>query len=154
VEQGNRRKIDAFVIKGYEKVPTRFIKNLEKDFKGKTYDDQNLVALNQSLQNHPFVLLDKPPQTLFTKDSTQVFLFLQKKKANTFDGVIGFGNDKTEKFTLNGSINVNFRNMFNSFETVNIFWQRNPDNGQNFDLQTDIPYLFKSNIGTNININI
>jgi hypothetical protein len=154
VEQGNRRKIDAFVIKGYEKVPTRFIKNLEKDFKGKTYDDQNLVALNQSLQNHPFVLLEKPPQTLFTKDSTQVFLFLQKKKANTFDGVIGFGNDKTEKFTLNGSINVNFRNMFNSFETVNIFWQRNPDNGQNFDLQTDIPYLFKSNIGTNININI
>ncbi|MGZ5263585.1 MAG: hypothetical protein ACXWCF_07330, partial [Kaistella sp.] len=152
--KGDRRRIDGFVVKGYEKVPKRFIKNLEKGFQGKIYDDTNLVQINQSLQNHPFILVDKPPQTLFTKDSTQVFLFLQKKKANSFDGVIGFGNDKSEQFTFNGSLNVNFRNMFNSFETVNIFWQRNPDKGQTFDLKTDIPYLFNSNIGTNINMNI
>ncbi|WP_027376536.1 BamA/TamA family outer membrane protein [Kaistella palustris] len=154
VIKGEKRNIDSFVFKGYEKLPKRFVKNLEKEFKGRTYDDRNLVALNQSLQNHPFVLLEKPPQTLFTKDSTQVFLFLQKKKANSFDGIIGFGNDKSEKFTFNGSLNVNFRNMFNSFETVNIFWQRNPDKDQTFDLQADVPYLFGSNIGTNINVNI
>ena len=132
----------------------KFIKKKKKEFQGKRYDDKNLVAINQSLQNHPFLLLDKPPQTLFTKDSTQVFLFLRKKKSNSFDGVIGFGNDKTNKFTFNGSLNVNFRNIFNRFETVNVFWQRNPDKGQTFDLQTDIPYLFKSNLGTNINVNI
>lgn len=154
VIEGNRRTIDEFILKGYEKVPSRFIRNLERDYKGKIYDDKNLVAIDQSLQNHPFILLEKPPQTLFTKDSTQIFLFLQKKKSNTFDGVIGFGNDKTEKFSFNGSINVNFRNIFNNFERINIFWQRNPDKGQTFDLQTDFPYLFKSNIGTNINVNI
>ncbi|MBU4538643.1 MAG: hypothetical protein L6264_00585 [Weeksellaceae bacterium] len=154
VIKGNRRMIDGFVIKGYEKVPKRFIKNIEKEFKGKNYDDKNLIQLNHSLQNHPFVLLDKPPQTLFTKDSTQVFLFLQKKKSNTFDGIIGFGNDKADKFSFTGSLNVNFRNMFNGFETVNIFWQRNPDRGQTFDLKTDIPYLFSSNIGMNVNVNI
>ncbi|WP_332026521.1 hypothetical protein [Kaistella sp.] len=49
---------------------------------------------------------------------------------------------------------MNFRNMFNSFETVNIFWQRNPDKGQIFDLKTDIPYLFKSNLGLDLNVNI
>lgn len=154
VIKGNQRKIDGFVKRGYEKVPKRFIKNIEKEFQGKIYDDKNLIQINQSLQNHPFVLLDKPPQTLFTKDSTQVFLFLQKKKSNTFDGVIGFGNDKADKFSFNGSMNVNFRNMFNGFETVNIFWQRNADKGQTFDLKTDIPYLFKSNIGMNVNVNI
>ncbi|WP_234110380.1 hypothetical protein [Chryseobacterium sp. R2A-55] len=151
---GNQRKIDTFVFRGYEKLPNRFVKNLEKEFKGKVYDDQNLVRINKSLQNHPFLLLDKPPQTLFTKDSTQIFLFTQKKKSNTFDGIIGFGNDKTDKFTFNGSINVNFRNMFNSFESINIYWQRNPDRGQTFDLKTDIPYLFGSNVGTKINVNI
>ena len=84
----------------------------------------------------------------------QIFLFTQKKKSNSFDGILGFGNDKTDKFTFNGSLNVNFRNMFNSFESINIFWQRNPDKGQTFDLKTDIPYLFGSNVGTNINVNI
>lgn len=154
VVNGEQLKINSFVIKGYDKVPKRFVKNLEKDFQGKIYADENLIRINQSLQNHPFISLEKPAQTLFTKDSTQVFLFLQKRKSNSFDGIIGFGNDKTEKFTFNGSLNMNFRNMFNSFETVNIFWQRNPDKGQIFDLKTDIPYLFKSNLGLDLNVNI
>ena len=44
--------------------------------------------------------------------------------------------------------------MFNSFETVNLFWQRNPDKAQSFDLKADVPYLFKSNVGTEFNVNI
>jgi len=154
VAEGERRKLDAIVVRGYEKVPKRFIKNIERDFKGQVYDDKNLSKLNQTLQNHPFVALEKPPQTLFTRDSTQIYLFLQKKKSNTFDGIVGFGNDKNEKFSFNGSLNVNFRNMFNSFETVNIFWQRNPDRGQTFDLKTDIPYVAGSNIGMTLNVNV
>lgn len=130
------------------------MKNLEKEFKGKNYDDKNLLAISKNFQSHAFVTLERPPQTLFTKDSTSIYLFMEKKKTNTFDGVIGFGNDKTEKFTLNGTLNVNFRNMFNGFETVNLYWQRNPDKGQTFDLQTDIPYLLKSNVGMNLKVNI
>ncbi len=154
VIKSDQRKIDGIVFKGYEKVPKRFIRNLEKQYLGKNYQENTLVKLNHSLQNHTFLILDKPPQTLFTKDSTSIYLFAQKKKSNSFDGIIGFGNDKTEKFTFNGSLNLHFRNMFNGFETVNIFWQRNPDKGQTFDLQTDIPYLFKSNIGGNFKVNI
>lgn len=154
VDRGTVRKIDGFEVRGFEKVPKRFMKNLDQEFKAKIYDDKNLLQINQSLQNHPFVFLEKPPQTLFTKDSTKIFLFTQKRKSNSFDGVLGFGNDKTDKFTLNGSINLNFRNMFNRFESIEIFWQRNPDRGQTFDLKTDIPYLFGSNIGMNVNVNI
>ena len=149
-----QRKIDGFVLKGYERAPKRFVKNLEKEFRGKIYDEKNLLAINKELQNHQFVMLERPPQTLFTKDSTQIFLFLKKKKVNTFDGILGFGNDKTEKFTFNGTLNLNFRNMFNGFESVGIYWQRNPDKGQTFDLNVDVPYLFKSNVGTNLNIDI
>lgn len=154
INKNEKRTIDGFVLKGYENPPSRFIKNLKKEFQGKIYDDKNLVAINKQLQNHPFVTLDRPPQSLFTKDSTNIYLFLQKKKVNTFDGIIGFGNDKTEKFTLNGSLNLNLRNIFNSFESINLFWQRNPDSGQTFNLGTDVPYLFKSNVGLNLNVNI
>lgn len=149
-----KRKIDTLVFKGYDRLPKQFVKNLNKEFVGKNYDDKNLISLNQSLQNHPFVALEKPPQTLFTKDSTQVFLFTQKRKTNSFDGMLGFGNDKTEKFTVNGTLNVMLKNMFNSFESIGIYWQRNPDKGQTFDLQTDIPYTFGSKIGLNVNVNI
>lgn len=149
-----KRKINGFVMKGYDKVPQRFVKNLEKEFRGKSYDEKTLFGINNALQNHPFVTLERTPQTLFTRDSTTIYLFLQKKKVNSFDGIVGFGNDKSEKFSFNGSLNLNFKNIFNGFESIALFWQRNPDKGQTFDLQTDIPYLLKSNIGANINVNI
>ncbi|MBQ0152594.1 MAG: hypothetical protein KBS61_06845 [Chryseobacterium sp.] len=154
INKNDKRYINGFVVKGYTKVPKRFMKNLEKDFKNKNYDDKNLISINKNFQSHPFVTLERPPQTLFTKDSTQIYLFMEKKKTNTFDGVIGFGNDKTDKFTLNGTLNVNFKNMFNSFEAVNLYWQRNPDKGQTFNLEADVPYLFNSNVGLNAKINI
>ncbi|SKB83858.1 hypothetical protein SAMN05660477_01447 [Soonwooa buanensis] len=154
VVPAQQRRINSFVVRGYERVPKRFVKNLEKAYLGKVYDDKNLVAINKDLQGHTFVSLEKPPQTLFTKDSTQIYLFLQKKRVNNFDGMLGFGNDKTEKFTFNGTINIALRNMFNGFESISLYWQRNPDKGQTFDLQTDIPYTFKSNVGVNVGVNI
>ena len=154
VSTSDKRTIDKFVLKDYTKVPKRFIKDLEQDFLLKTYNDKNLLKINSNLQNHPFVLLERPPQTLFKKDSTEIFLFLKKKINSTFDGIIGFGNDKTDKFTLNGSLNLNLKNVFNGFETIGLFWQRNPDSGQTFNLSGDIPYLFNSKIGLNLNVNI
>lgn len=154
VSLAEKRQIDKFVLKDYTNVPKRFVKNLEEDFLHKTYDDNNLIKINNSLQNHSFVLLERPPQTLFKKDSTEIFLFLKKKINSTFDGIIGFGNDKTDKFTLNGSLNLNLKNIFNGFETISLYWQRNPDSGQTFNFGTDIPYLFKSKIGLNLNVNI
>lgn len=154
VSSNRQRKINGFVVKGYERVPRRFIKNLERDFSGRVYGDQTLLAINQGLQNHPFITLERPPQTLFTRDSTQIYLFLQKKKVNSFDGMIGFGNDKTEKFTFNGTVNLQFRNLFNGFESIGLYWQRNPDKGQTFDLNFDIPYVLQSNVGINLNMNI
>lgn len=148
------RTIDDFIFKGYDKIPRPFVKKLEREYRGKIYEEKRLNELNKTLENHPFFSLEKVPQTLYTQDSTKIYLFLERKKSNTFDGVLGFGNDKNEKFNFSGSLNVNFRNMFNRFETVNIFWQRNPDSGQNFDLKTDFPFLFKTTVGTQIDVNI
>jgi hypothetical protein len=154
INKNQQIKINSFVVKGYEKVPKRFLKNLEKEYNGTVYANKNLLSIQRSLQNHPFVALERPPQTLFTKDSTDIYLFLKKKKSNSFDGVLGFGNDKKEKFTVNGTLDVQFRNIFNGFESINIYWQRNPDSGQNFDLKVDVPYLLGSNLGLNIQTNI
>ena len=90
VFKGDKRVINGFVLQGFTKVPKRFVKNLEKEFVGKTYDDVNLLKINSRLENHPFLMLEKTPQTLFTKDSTQIYLTFQKKKANNF----GFVNKK------------------------------------------------------------
>ena len=154
IVKGDLRKVNGIVIQGYTKSPKRFVKNLEKEFVGKPYTQEILQKLSINLRNHLFVTLEKSPQTLFTKDSTEIYLNLQKKKSNFFDGIIGFGNDQQDKITFNGNLSLELKNVLNSFETISVFWQRNPQSGQNFDLNTDIPYLFKSNIGTQASLNV
>ena len=67
--------------------------------------------------------------------------YISEEKANNFDGIIGFGNNDKKKFSFTGSINLNLKNVFNSLRPFLLYWQRNQQSGQNFDLQTDIPYL-------------
>lgn len=154
IKKGEVRRINGFVLRGYQRVPKRFIRNIEQEFLEKNYNETSLNRIYQRLKNHAFVTLEKPPQTLFTKDSTQIFLFLQKKKANVFDGIIGFGNDASDKFAFNGTLNLMFQNIFNGFESLHLYWQRGADKGQNFDLKLRVPYVFKSNIGADIQLNI
>lgn len=154
IEKLNQRKIDELVIRGYDKLPKRFIKNLEKEFVGKVFQPKNIERLNTALQNHRYVQLTKVPQSLFRKDSTQIYLFLNKKKVNFFDGVVGFGNDDNDKIAFNGTLDVKFSNLFNGFESVNLYWQRQVDRGQIFNVEVDVPYLFKSNVGTRNTLHI
>lgn len=142
-----KRLIDGFVVKGYAKLPKRFMKNLEREFVGKAYQKKHIQKIIKTVQNHPFIGQKRTPQTLFTRDSTKVYLYLEKKKSSTFDGVIGFGNSETEKFQLNGTLNVALRNLFNGFEEIALYWQRAPSSGQTFRLQADIPYVLASNVG-------
>lgn len=154
VAPGKQRTVDRLVIRDYDKIPRRFVRNLERETLTQPYTNPLLIRLQQSLQNHPYVTLSKPPQTLFTKDSTQIFLFIQKRKVNVFDAMVGFGNDKDEKVNFSGTVNVQLRNVFNSFESLGLYWQRSPEKAQTFTAAITFPYLFGSNVGTETSVNI
>lgn len=154
IEKGQERTIDAIVMRGYEKIAPRFVRNLQKTYRGKTADKRTLSKLNLALANHPNFSLDRNPEILYTKNSTEVYLFINKKSSNSFDGIVGFGNDEAGKFSFNGNLNVSLQNVFNRFENISVSWQRTPQRAQQFDLQTDFPYLFNTNVGANFRFNI
>lgn len=154
IVKGEQRRINRFIIKGYEKVPNRFVKNLIKSYRSSIYTEKVLLALQRDLQNHHFVSLERPPQTLFSRDSTQIFLFLQRKKVNSFDAMVGFANDKSEKFNFSGTINVQFKNIFNTFESMGLYWQRTPEKSQTFNFVANFPYILDTNVGTDLQLNI
>ena len=154
LEKGGERRITGLVLKNVQKVPRRFVRNLERQYAGSLYNSKTVTNLQNQLSGHPYLALERPPQTLFTKDSTNIYLFLQKKKVNIFDGMVGFGNDKSDKVTFNGTLNLQFKNIFNGFESIGLYWQRNPDKGQTFQLNTDVPYLFNTNVGAAFDMHI
>ena len=149
-----RRTVNGFVAKGYEKIPPRFLKNLTQQYAHKPYNQAILEAIHRELQHHPLIRMERPAQTLFTKDSTQIYLFIEKKKGHIFDGMIGFTNDQKERLSFSGTAHLQFNNLFNHFESIGIYWQRTPEKSQTFDLNFQFPYILGTNVGADIRLNI
>ena len=148
VKNEKKRTLDGIVINGYNKFPKSHLKNILRLYKNKIFNQENLEKLNSDFNKFKFIKQPKYPEILFTKDSTKVYVYLEKNKANSFDGFIGFTNDDTkQKLVINGYLDVQFQNLLNGGEKINIFWKSDGKNQKTFNASTELPYLFKSPLG-------
>lgn len=97
LEEGSKRTIDKFVIKGYEKFPKSYLKHFLKIRKQDVFDLDQVKEKVTTISNLPFASSSKSPEILFTKDSTILYLYLAKEQANTFDGFLGFGTNENKQ---------------------------------------------------------
>ncbi|WP_298394707.1 hypothetical protein [Flavobacterium sp.] len=149
-----KRSLNDIVINGYDKFPEGHKKNLKRLYKKKIFNQQNLDKLYKDIEQYRFVKQTKYPEILFTKDSTKVFVYLEKTKANNFDGFIGFSNDENSKVIFNGYLDLTLNNILNSGEKIALYWKSNGEDQKTFNLGVELPYIFKSPIGMKAQLNI
>ncbi len=137
------RTIDKVIIKGYENFPKNFIPH-ELNLKiGTTFNKEKLINASIAINNLSFVEEQKPPDVLFTNDSTYIYIYLKKRRSNKFDGIIGFSSEEDKRgLQFNGYLDISVINIFNSGETIALFWKNNGNDSQRFFINTVIPYVF------------
>lgn len=150
----DRRKIDGVRVTGYEKLSKGYIKHGLGLKNNRIYDEAELYKISERLAYNRFVEESRPPQTLFNTDSTFVYLYVKKVKSNLFDGVMGFGNDNEGKFRLNGNVKIELNNNFNAMEQIRLNWIATADKSTTLDLKLRFPYLFRSQLGSEMNFNM
>jgi translocation and assembly module TamA len=97
----------------------------------------------------------RPAEVLFTKDTTRVYLYLEKIKNNRFDGFLGFGSDENSgDLQLNGYLNLNLINNLNFGESFRVNYRSDENDLKTFETQLTLPYLFKTPIGSEFEFNI
>jgi hypothetical protein len=150
-----KRRIDKIIIKGYEKFPQSYLKCFLKLRTGKSF---NLNAIKEKvglLEELRFASQIKDPEVLFTKDSTTLYLYLEKTKTNNFDGFLGFGtNETTNKIEFDGYLDLKLINNLNFGETLNLFYKSDEIDQQTLRVDADLPYLFSSPVGLQVGLNI
>ena len=149
------RYIDKVVIKGYENFPKNYI-NHELNLKiGTVFNKDKIERVSKTINNLSFAEEVKPPEILFTNDSTIVYLYLKKKKSNQFDGIIGFSSKENDDgLEFNGYLDLSINNIFNSGETIALYWKNNGNNRQRFYLETALPYIFNLPLTPEVNFEL
>lgn len=150
-----QRSIDTIIVKGYEKFPKSFIRYY---LKLKPKQVLSLNTINErtlEIDNLRFANQIKEPELLFTKDSTSVYIYVEKTKSNSFDGFLGFGtNEQTNKIEFNGYLLLSLINNLNYGEAFRLYYKSDENDQRTFDLKMNLPYLFGSPLGTELNLNI
>lgn len=148
IEHGELRKIDHVIAVGYPKLSKGYIKHGLGLKNSKLYTNDILAQSSRVMQNTNFIEELQSPQTLFRPDSTVVYIYPKKIKSNTFDGILGFGNDDNGNFKLNGNVLLELNNVFNGLEQIRLNWVATANKNTTLDIRVKLPYLFKSPIGS------
>lgn len=150
-----QRTIDTIIVKGYDKFPKAFLRRYLRIKNNDVFNLKTIKEKTETLENLQFASQIKDPEVLFTKDSTLLYIYVEKQKSNTFDGFLGFGtNPDTDKLEFDGYLNLNLINNLNYGESLRVLYKSDENEQKTFDVQTQLPYLFGSPIGVQLGLNI
>ena len=159
IDTGSKRKLNKIEIKYSNNQQKKlFPKGAEiqinKKYKNIIFSQKTIEQLYEDFEKFGFINQIKYPEILFTKDTTKAFIYLEKRKANVFDGYLGFNNDEKKTIQLNGYLNLTLVNALRNGEELSVYWRNDGNNQKIFNANLTIPYLFKSPIGIKAQINI
>ncbi|WP_026717849.1 membrane protein [Flavobacterium gelidilacus] len=154
LDLNQKRNLTNIVIEGYDKFPYGIKKAILKKARRLDFNQDNVSKIYKDFNELRFVTQTKYPEILFTKDSTKVYVYLEKAKPNKFDGFIGFANDENSNLRFNGYLDLQLQNILNSGEKLNLFWKNDGKQQSSFNLGTEIPYMFKSPFGIKADLRI
>jgi hypothetical protein len=158
-ESGQQRKLNAIVVQFVESnkknsFPEGHLKQMNRKYRNSTFNQEIVRKIHDEFEKFGFVNQIKKPEILFTKDTTMVYVYLEKRKSNTFDGFIGFTKKESDKLTFNGYLDLSLENTIKAGEEFSLYWKSDGNNQKTFKASVDLPYIFKSPIGLKAQINI
>jgi outer membrane protein assembly factor BamA len=148
--------IDSVVIKGNSKVKLVYLYNYYGIKPGDLYNESLVRKISIRSKELAFVRETQSPQAVFSKDKTKLFVFLDKKGASQFDGIIGVmpNNAETGKVLLTGDLKLNLLNSFGRGETVIINWRKLQAQTQDLRTQVVYPFLFNTPFGVDLKFDL
>ena len=148
--------IDSVVIKGNAKVKPVYLYNYYGIKPGDLYDESQVRKISIRSKELAFVRETQSPQAVFSKDKAKLFVYLDKKGASQFDGIIGImpNNAQTGKVLLTGDLKLNLLNSFGRGETVSINWRKLQSQTQDLRTQIVYPFLFNTPFGVDLKFDL
>jgi outer membrane protein assembly factor BamA len=93
-------------------------------------------------------------QVVFIQDKAKIVLYLSKKNANQFNGIIGILPNSSGKITLTGDVDLQLQNAFHRADELGFHWQHLQPLTENLMINFSYPYLFHTPIGIDENFKL
>lgn len=112
------------------------------------YNESLFNAIEQRVLQTGIFALKKKSEVLFTTKGAELFVYLERVKASSAQGIIGFQpNPATNAISFTGDMNLKLINSVKHNESFQFAWKSIQPRTQSLQSNLIVPYLFKSPFG-------
>lgn len=155
LDRGAFTRIDSVVVRGDAKIAARYLRSHIGISPGDPYNETLVAAVEKRLRELPFIAQQRQPYVLFTREQTKLYLFLDPRKASSFNGILGVQPDAlTGKVRVTGDLDLRLRNALRRGEALDLNWRSLADRTQDLKVRTNFPFVFNTPFGTDLSLKL
>ena len=148
-------KLDSLVTEGAATVSQKFLLRYLGIKNGMPYNAEVFGNVSKKIKQLPFISEKKPPIIQLTDKQNKMYMFLDKKNASQFDGIVGILPNENGKTIFTGDLKIKLVNsILKSGETFDINWRRLQTQTQDLKASIIYPYIAGLPVGVDYNIKI
>lgn len=148
-------KLDSLVTEGTGKVSQKFLLRYLGIKNGMPYNAEVFSGVSKKIKQLPFVTEKKTPIIQLTDKQNKMYLFLEKKTASQFDGIVGILPSDNGKTVFTGDLKIKLVNsILKSGETFDLNWRRLQTQTQDLKASVIYPYIAGLPVGVDYGIKI
>ncbi|NLN73443.1 MAG: BamA/TamA family outer membrane protein [Bacteroidales bacterium] len=156
IESNNHYKFDSIIVKGDVKISDSFLRNYFQIHKKKSYSEKLISNIERQANQLIFASMSTPAEVIFTIDECHTYLYLNKRKTHSFDGIIGFvpADENSKSIKLTGDVKLKLNNIFARGESLAFEWRSYESSSQDLFINTSLPYIFNTPFGSTVNFKL
>jgi outer membrane protein assembly factor BamA len=149
IDRNRYTKIDSIVLKGNLKLSRSYLWPYLGLRRKAPYSEKTVQEVAKKLEAIPFATVIQPAGISFEEDKTLLYVFLDKRQVNRFDGYIGFQpvNEQTGKLAITGELSLALQNIFHIGERLSLEWRSSEKHSQYLNIDAAFPFLFRTRFG-------
>ncbi len=155
VQKGDLIIIDTLIFNGDTKISESYLHRYLGLKPGMPYNEALFQQIDRNINNISFLQSAQPAQVSFSQKKARIEVFISKRNASSFNGLIGFlPDEETGEITISGDAKLELVNALGKGEELVLNWRRLKTNTQELVINTAIPYLFKTPLGASADFEI
>lgn len=149
-------RIDSISVKGNARIARSYFYHYLKVRPGDLYNESVISRIPQRTRDLQFLAERKPMEIAFEPGKAKIVMFLDRKKASRFDGILGVmpNNRTTGKLMLNGELKLALLSAFGRGELIDLQWRKLEKATQDLKLHFVYPYIFSTPLGVDFSFKL
>lgn len=155
IDRGNLVKFDTVITQGNLKIKPWFMPLYLGIRKNEPFDERLIESIPQKSARLPYLRTVSPYALEFYQNTADVYLFVDREKANRLNGLVGIGrNTESNKTELNGELELSLQNSMAAGEQIEIQWRKPGPASQKLNTGITYPFLLRSPVGIGIHFKL